>query len=96
MNSECLKIITFLNLSKMSLFQLYETERKHFVIGKKWICVNPRSIGFPGGAQGEIIEVIENKGIISRYKVLSGRYEGAIYQSNKSDIKSAYELYTEP
>jgi hypothetical protein len=80
----------------MSLFQLYETERKHFAVGKKWICVNPRSIGFPGVAQGEIIEVIENKGIISRYKVLSGRYEGAEYQSHKSDIKSAYELYTEP
>ena len=96
MNSECPNNIICWNLFDMSLFQLYETERKHFAIGKKWICVNPRSIGFPGGAQGEIIEVIENKGTKSRYKVLCGIYEGAVYQSNKSDIKSAYELYTEP
>ena len=80
----------------MSLFQLYETERRPFTIGKKWICVDPTSIGFPGGAHGEIIEVIENNEGHLKYKVLSGRYEGAIYQSNKSDIKSAYELYTEP
>lgn len=79
----------------MSLFQLYETQRKHFNVGKKWICVNPRSIGFPGGAHGEIIEVIRNGEGSSRYKVLSGRYEGAEYESNRSQIKIAYEPYTE-
>jgi hypothetical protein len=80
----------------MSLFQLYETQRRPFAVGKKWICVDPGSIGFPGGAHGEIIEVIRNGEDSSRYKVLSGRYEGAEYHSSKSSIRRAYEPYTEP
>ena len=83
----------------MSLFQLYETQRKPFAVGKKWICVDPTSIGFPSGARGEIIEIIEiiknNEGHL-RYKVLRGLYESAEYQSPKSSIMRAYEPYSEP
>jgi len=80
----------------MSLFQLYETERRPFAVGKKWICVDPGLIGFPSGAHGEIVEVIKNEEGFSRYKVLRGLYEGAEYQSSRSSIMRAYELYTEP
>lgn len=80
----------------MSLFQLYETERRPFTVGKKWICVDPGSISFPDGAQGEVIEIIKNNQGHLKYKVLSGRYEGAEYQSSKSSIMRAYEPYTEP
>ena len=96
MRLECLKIITFLNLFDMSLFQLYETQRRPFAVGKKWICVDPGLIGFPSGTRGEIIEIIRNEEGFSRYKVLSGRYKGSAYHSAKSTIKRAYEPYTEP
>lgn len=94
MNLECLKIITFLNLSKMSLFQLYETQRKPFTAGKKWICVDPGSVGVSADAKGEIIEIIENKGTSCRYKVLEGSYKSREYQTMKYDILKAYEPCT--
>lgn len=75
----------------MSLFQLYETERKPFKVGKKWICVDPGSIGFPGGA----IEIIKNYENRVKYKVLTERYQGAEYESLKIHIQRAYEPYTE-
>jgi hypothetical protein len=78
----------------MSLFQLYETERKHFAIGKKWICVDAESIGFPDGSKGEIIEIIENrKGDVVRYTVLSGTFTKSKFNSNKSDIIKGYKPY---
>jgi hypothetical protein len=80
----------------MSLFQLYETQRRPFTIGKKWICVDPTLICFPSGAQGEVIEIIKNNEGHLKYKVLRGLYEGAEYQSSQSSIMRAYELYTEP
>lgn len=80
----------------MSLFQLYETQRKPFNAGKKWICINPSSIGFATGTRGEIIEIIWSNETFSRYKVLRGNYKSIEYQTLKSDILTAYEPYTEP
>jgi hypothetical protein len=92
----------------MSLFQLYETQRKHFNVGKKWICVDPGSVGFAGDTKDEIIEIIENKETFSRYevlrgfyksrdfcryKVLRGIYKSREYQTPKTDILKAYEPY---
>lgn len=78
----------------MSLFQLYEAQRKHFAVGKKWICVDPSSVGFPTEIEGEIIEIILNKGSFSRYKVLRGTYRSREYQTPNSQILKAYEPYT--
>ena len=77
----------------MSLFQLYETQRKHFNVGKKWICVDPGSVGFAGDTKDEIIEIIENKETFSRYEVLRGIYKSREYQTPKTDILKAYEPY---
>jgi len=75
----------------MSLFQEYETQRKPFTAGKKWICVDAEIIGFPEGSKGEIIEIIENReGDAVRYCVLSGEYAKGRYNSNKSDIIRGY------
>jgi hypothetical protein len=78
----------------MSLFQLYETQRKPFNAGKKWICINPSSVGFPTDTRGEIIEIIWTNETYCRYKILCGNYRSREYQTRKTDILKAYEPYT--
>jgi hypothetical protein len=81
----------------MSLFQEYETKRKPFTAGKKWICVDAEIIGFPKGSKGEIIEIIENRESDAvRYEVLIGAFARSGYTSSKPDIIRGYRPYNGP
>ena len=86
----------------MSLFQLYETERKHFTIGKKWICTNPEEIGFVPAMQDTVVQIIDSS--YGSYgspvqsvmiEILTGRpYKGGKYRYRLETFKRCFKPYT--
>ena len=87
----------------MSLFQLYETERKPFKVGTKWICVDHILLGFDANMQDEIVQIIDfNMNMINglpiqsvRIEILTSRYyKGAKYRYRLDMFKQCYKPYT--
>jgi hypothetical protein len=86
----------------MSLFQLYETERKPFKVGTKWICVDPILLGFDTTMQDEIVQIIDlpytyyGSSVQSvRIEILTGRYyKGGKYRYSIEKFKQCFKPYT--
>jgi len=87
----------------MSLFQLYETERKPFKVGTKWICVDHILLGFDANIQDEIVQIIDfNMNMINglpiqsvRIEILTSRYDkGGKYRYRLDTFKQCYKPYT--
>ena len=86
----------------MSLFQLYETERKPFTVGKKWICVDPSLLGFEPAMQDAIVQIIDlSTGFFGspvqsvRIEILTGRYyKGGKYRYRLETFKQCFNPYT--
>lgn len=87
----------------MSLFQLYETERKPFKVGTKWICVDPILLGFDSHMLNEMVQIIDShNGYYSdssvqtvRIEILTGRYyKGGKYRYRLETFKQCFKPYT--
>ena len=86
----------------MSLFQLYETERKPFKVGTKWIFAYPSIIGFDTTMQDEIVQIIDSSyGYYGspvqsiRIEILTGRYyKGGKYRYRLETFKQCFKPYT--
>jgi hypothetical protein len=85
----------------MSLFQLYETERKPFTVGKKWICVDPSLLGFDGTMLNQVVQIIDFMYTVNgqpvqtvRYEVLTGRYyKGGRYRCRLDMFKQCFKPF---
>jgi hypothetical protein len=79
----------------MNYFQQYETERKPFRVGKRFICVNPSAIGQFSNTVGEIVQITSIEGgDHCWFRCISGIYAGVVFSMPKRTFKVAYEPYT--
>ena len=85
----------------MSLFKLYETERKPFKLGTKWICVDPILLGFDETMLNEIVQIIDFNIINGipvhsvRIEVLTGKYyKGVKHRYRLDTFKQCFKPYT--
>jgi hypothetical protein len=87
----------------MSLFQLYETERKPFKVGKKWICVDPSLLGFESTMQDAVVQIIDLLPLTLygpqvqsvRIQILTGEYyKGGKYRYRLETFKQCFNPYT--
>lgn len=87
----------------MSLFQLYETERKPFTVGKKWICVDPNLLGFDPNMQDAVVQIIDSHNgyyygssvQTVRIEILTGEYyKGGKYRYRLETFRKCFKPYT--
>ena len=77
----------------MNYFQQYETERKPFQVGKRFICVDPSAIGQFKDTVGEIVRIIAVLEDFYKFMCLSGRFAGREYSMFKENFRAAYQPY---
>ena len=77
----------------MNYFQQYETERRPFQVGKKFIRVDPSAIGQFSDTRYEIVVILSIREYSYSVRCLSGVYSGQSFQIGKESFRAAYEPY---
>jgi hypothetical protein len=77
----------------MNYFQQYETERKPFQVGKRFICVDPSAIGQFSDTYGEIVRIISVLEDYYNFRCLSGKFARGEYSVLKENFRAAYQPY---